>query len=191
MKKLALQIALSVVIIILAFLVYESIMAPVRFNKEKDKRSVVVIERLKDIRSAQLLFKSNNGRYTASFDTLIDFIQTGQIPVVKMVADPTDTTFTRSFRDTVGYIVVRDSLFRGRESFNLQDLKIIPFSDGELVQMNAGTIERSNMEVNVFEVVVDKHKYLKGLDEHFIRQDYVKDIKVGSMTDPSTDGNWE
>lgn len=191
MKKLALQITLSVVILILAYLVYESIMGPVRFNHEKDKRAAVVIERLKDIRNAQLLFKSEFGRYTASFDTLIAFMETGEIPVVKMVPDPEDTTFTRSIRDTVGYIVVKDSLFSGREGINLQDIRVIPFSDGEFIEMNAGTIDRSNVLVNVFEAFVDKYKYLKGLDEHHIRQDYVKDIKVGSMKDPSTDGNWE
>jgi hypothetical protein len=36
-----------------------------------------------------------------------------------------------------------------------------------------------------------KEEYLAGLDKNLIRNPTVKDIAVGSLTEPTTDGNWE
>lgn len=189
MKKVIIQVVLSILIIVLGYLVYESIMAPVRFNKEYRKRSEVVIERMKHIRTAQLIYKSIHGKYTGSFDTLIQFMETGQVPVVKMVPDPNDTTFTRSIQDTVGFINVGDSIFGPDADLSL--VRYIPFTDKELIDLQSGSVDKSNIMVSVFQAIAPKEKYLNGLDKNLIRQDRVKSIKVGSLEEPSTDGNWE
>ena len=56
--KSVINILLAATVIILAFLLYESIMDPIRFNKERDIRETAVKEKLIDIRSAQVLFRS-------------------------------------------------------------------------------------------------------------------------------------
>ena len=82
-KKLTIiNIALVVVAIFLAYMVYHSISQPVIFENSKTEREIKVVQNLKDIRSTQGLFKENYNRYTASFDTLIEFIRTGELPVV-------------------------------------------------------------------------------------------------------------
>jgi hypothetical protein len=189
MKKTIIQLVLSVVILLLVYFVYESVMAPVRFNKEYDYRSKKVIEKMKQVRSAQLLYKQVHGTFAPSFDTLVDFLQYGEIPVVKMVPDPEDTTFTRSILDTIAFISVGDSVLgAGKDP---QTIRYIPFTDKEEITLNAGTIERSNITVPVFEAIAPKEKYLSGLDDHLIRQDRYKSVTLGSMTEPSSDGNWE
>lgn len=193
------KILLFVVIIVLAYLVYESVMRPVRFNKEVTHRSNAVIQNLKDIRSAQLAFKNINDKYTGSFDTLIDFLKTGEIPVVKMVPDPEDTTFTKTITDTLGYIPVIDSLFGKRHEFDVNHLKYIPFTDNEVFAMEAGVIEKGGVKVNVFEVKVPYKTFLEGLNRQMVvnlvasREQIEKypGLKVGSMEEASTDGNWE
>ena len=62
--------------IILVFQIYDSIDAPIEFNKVKNERYQKVIERLKDIRNAQVAFKSVNGIYSDNFDSLVNFIET-------------------------------------------------------------------------------------------------------------------
>ena len=57
---------------------YESI----RFNKE-NTRSADVIERLKDVRKAQLAFKEVNRYYASNFDELIPLIDTGVFTIVQ------------------------------------------------------------------------------------------------------------
>jgi len=88
MKKTIFQIVLIAIVIVLGYLTYDSIMEPVRFNKEKKFREKLVIQYLKDIRSAQFIYKQLNNKYTGSFDTLIHFMDSAEIPVVKMIPDP-------------------------------------------------------------------------------------------------------
>jgi len=117
MKRTLIQLGLFVVIVALGYFVYESVMGPVRFNKEKQQREKVVIERLKDIRSSQCLYKQLSGSYATDLDTLISFLKIAEIPVVKIIPDPNDTTYTLTINDTVGFIKIADSLFGKRPNF--------------------------------------------------------------------------
>jgi len=193
------KILLLVVIIVLAYLVYESVMGPVRFNKSVEKRSSAVIQNLKDIRTAQMTYKNIHGKYTPSFDTLIDFLNSGTIPVIKMIPDPEDTTFSKTIRDTIGFIGVVDSLFKERKEFEVGGLRYIPFTENIAFDLDAGVIEKGGVEVNVFEATSHYEVILEGLDEQMVinliaareQIERYPGIKVGSMVEASTDGNWE
>ncbi|MCF8386314.1 MAG: hypothetical protein K9G58_08495 [Bacteroidales bacterium] len=197
MKQLIIKIVLAIVIVVLVYLVVQSVSKPVKFNKEKERRENVVINRLKDIRSAQLLFKNYYDGYAPTWDTMISFLETAEIPIVKIMPDPEDTTFTKTINDTIGYINAADSLFKG--NIAVEEIKYIPFSDGEIFEINAGKIEKGSVKVNVFEVSCLYEQFLKGLEEQLIvnlvatrkQLDKFPGLKVGSMEEPSTDGNWE
>ena len=199
-KFTIINIVLVLVAIFLAYKVYDSISQPVKFENEKKARELKVVQNLKDIRSTQVLFKQSYNRYTANFDSLIEYIRTGELPVVNIIPDPNDTTFTKTINDTVGYIKVLDSLFSDRPNFNVESLRYIPFTEPQQeFEIEAGHITRGGMKVPVFEVRAHYNTYLNGLDKQRIRnataerEDLNKypGMKVGSMTEPLTDGNWE
>jgi hypothetical protein len=198
MKKILIQVVLLVIVVVLGYFVFESIMEPVRFDKERRVRQKVVVEKLKDIRNSQLIFRRVNGSYANDFDTLVKFIKVAEIPVVKMIPDPEDTTFTRTINDTVGYIKVADTIFANKK-YTIDQLSLIPYSEGEMFEMAADTIERGGVEVFVFEVKAPYTAFMKGMDEQTMRNIIAKSedlekypgLKVGSLTEPSTDGNWE
>lgn len=198
------QILLGLLIIFLAFQVYKSIMSPVKFNKEMRYRQSKIIQRMKDFRDIEFLYKSKNRKYIADFDTLLSFIKNDSIPVIKMVPDPNDTTFTKTIRDTIGKINVYDSIFGKRENFNVDLIFYIPFSEryyknGLKFDIKAGTIERSKISIPVFEIKAHDSTYLSDLDKQLMlnnietkkQMDKYPGVKVGSMTEASTDGNWE
>ncbi len=193
------KVLLLVVIVVLAYFVVESIMKPVRFNKAVDIRSKAVIQNLVDIRTSEMAFKIINGKYTSSFDTLIDFLQTGEIPVVNIIPDPEDTTFTKTIRDTIGYIPVIDSLFNDRENYNVDHIKYVPYTDNVIFDLDAGVIKKGGVNVHVFEAKALYDIILKGLNEQMVinliagkeQIEKYPGIKVGSMTEASIDGNWE
>ncbi len=197
MKQLIIKIVLAIIIVVLAYLVIQSVSKPVKFNKEKEKREAVVINRLKDIRSAQLLFKNVNDGYAPTWDSMINFLNTVEIPIVKIMPDPDDTTFTKTINDTIGYINAADSLFKGKMA--VEDIKYIPFSEGEIFRIDAGEITKGAVKVNVFEVSCLYTQFLKGMDGQLIinlvatrkQLEQFPGLKVGSMEEPSTDGNWE
>lgn len=193
------KIALFIVIIVLAYFVVESVLGPVRFNKEVAKRNVEVIQNLRDIRTAEMAYKAMNGKYTSDFDTLVDFLKFGKIPMVKMTPDPDDTTNTMTIRDTIGYIPVIDSLFGKRAGYDVNKLRYIPYTDNVSFELNAAQIDKGGVDVKVFEASTLYKDYLTGLDEQRVLNliaakeqiEKYPGIKVGSMVEASIDGNWE
>ena len=204
------NIALALIALLLVYLVYKSISEPVVFERTLKERELgdptdvnvkCVKQSLIDIRDAQKLYRQTYNRYTASFDTLIDYINTGKLPVVHIVADPNDTTFTKTINDTVGYVAVADSLFSNRVDFKVEDLRYVPFSQDNKVQfeMEAGFITRGGLKVAVFEAKTPYYVYLWDLDPQRVnnlraeQEDLEKypGLKVGSMDEPSLNGNWE
>ncbi len=192
------KIILAAIIILLGFLLFRSINKPVKFENTLASRSEAIVAKLKDIRTAENLFRYQYGRYTSSFDSLKEFVKYGKIPEVKMIPDPNDTTFTRAISDTIGYINIFDSIF-SKKNYPLDKLNEVPFSNGDLFSIMAGTINKSGVEVAVFEVSVRMEIYTKDLDKQLVinrikeleYKSKFPGLKVGSMTEASTDGNWE
>jgi hypothetical protein len=197
--KIVIQLVLFVVIVVIGWFLYQSIMEPVRFKQEMNMRQDQVVQNLKDIRSAQYFYKREHKEFAKSFDSLVKFVKLGEIPVVKIIADPDDTTFVKTISDTVGFVSVFDSLFGKRINYNYANLGVIPFSNGDMFDLNAGNIDRGGVNVAVFEAKAHYKSFLKGMDEQAViniistKEDIERypGLKVGSMTEPSTDGNWE
>lgn len=193
------NIALTLVACLLAYLVFDSIRQPVAFENTRREREIKVVQSLKDIRSTQTLFKQTYNRYTANFDSLIEYVRTGELPIVNMIPDPEDTTFTKTINDTVGYIKVIDSLFNSRDNFDINSLRIVPFSQNVQFELQSGYITRGGLKVAVFEAKTPYSVYLWDLDPQRVnnlraeQEDLGKyaGLKVGSMDEPSTSGNWE
>ncbi len=73
MKKV-LNVVLLGLVIALVYANFSSVNAPLDFDKKRLERDLVVIDRLVDIRTAQVEYRAQNGRYAATFDELIAFL---------------------------------------------------------------------------------------------------------------------
>ena len=71
-SRTLIQILLGLVIIGLAIWLVSSIMKPVKFDNEYNKRRDACAEKLKAIRSLEDAYKNTYGCYTGSFDTLFN-----------------------------------------------------------------------------------------------------------------------
>lgn len=193
--------------IILVFQIYNSIDAPIEFNKVKNERYQKVIERLKDIRNAQVAFKSVNGIYSDNFDSLVNFIETGQFTIIEK-RDSSYMQYDRVYRidmlrevivvDTLGFVSVKDSLFKNDNRY--KDLALVPI-DGidEKFSIKANIIDKNGYDVPVFEVKVskdiilfDQNKDLLMQEKETVSVDGVNGpaLVLGSLEDVSTNGNW-
>ena len=193
--------------IILVFQIYNSIDAPIEFNKVKNERYQKVIERLKDIRNAQVAFKSVNGIYSDNFDSLVNFIETGQFTIIEK-RDSSYMQYDRVYRidmlrevivvDTLGFVPVKDSLFKNDNRY--KDLALVPI-DGidEKFSIKADIIDKNGYNVPVFEVNVskdvilfDQNKDLLMQEKETVSVDGVNGpaLVLGSLEDVSTNGNW-
>ncbi|MEG1572504.1 MAG: hypothetical protein RR328_03050 [Bacteroidales bacterium] len=206
--RIIIQVILGIISIVLAFLLFESIMAPVRFEKERGIREKVVVQRLKDIRTAQLAHKTSFGKYINNIDSLILFLENGHLPMVKKIGNVPDTlTEAQALklkiisRDTI-YEIAYKVLFPTHtdKEKHLASLEYIPFTNKEeKITMSAGFIEKSGYKIPVFEVKMPYTSYLRGLDNQQIMNlasrandlNRYPGIKVGSMEEAITEGNWE
>ena len=209
--KTALNIVFSIIIVVLAYFLVESIMKPIRFNKEKDSRESAIKERLIDIRTAQEAFKSVKGYYTGSFDTLITFLQTDSLPLVYKLGSLTDEMIAAGIttereavkkglisRDT-SYIPVRDSIFD--KGYPIDQLRFIPGMEKTEFKMSAGRVMTTSMVlVNVFEAYALNDVFLSDLDRQLVvnyndqrtKITGFPGMKVGDVKVPNNNaGNWE
>lgn len=205
--KTVIQIVLWIVCIGLGYAIYQSVTGPIEFNKVKQERFAQVIHKLKDIRNAQEAYKTVNKRYAKDFNSLIKFIDTGMYTITQQ-RDSSYMEFDKTYQidllkevkiiDTLGTVMVKDSLFKNDNRY--KSLAEIPYAqNGEKFEMDAGFIEKSGYRAPVFEVKVDKSvilydqpKTLLDKEKAEIGVDEVNGptIKVGSMNEVSTSGNW-
>ena len=193
--------------VVLVFLIFRSINAPIKFNEVKNERYSKVIERLKDIRNAQIAFKSVNGIYSNDFQELIKFVDSAEFTITQK-RDSSYMEYDRIYRidmlreiivtDTLGFVSVKDSLFAN--NLDYKDMASVPIQGIEsLFSLKADIIDKNGYNVPVFEVRVpkdivlfDQNKDLLSQEKETISVDGVNgpDIVLGSLTDVSTSGNW-
>ena len=191
------RLVLWALVLGLGYALFNTIMNPIRFNKEKKDRSADVIERLKDVRKAQIAFKEVNRFYAQSFNELIPFVDSGKFTIVQRRDEELkyynkvyreyqlkDTTYV----DTLGYASIKDSIFGA--DYNLEKLRFIPHTENVELKLRAGKIKSGKLNVHVFEARALKEEYLVGLDEDLVKN-AAKDLVVGSMTSAKINGNWE
>nr|WP_240751482.1 hypothetical protein [Allomuricauda onchidii] len=205
--KPVLIIAFGLLSIFLGYKIYQSINAPIEFNKVRKERFSQVITKLKDIRDSQEAYKTVNGRFANNFKSLIQFVDTGSYTITQQK----DSSFMRYNKvyqidlqvdtvvvDTLGFVKVKDSLFKNDDRY--KSMMDVPYAQGgEKFEMKADIIDKSGYRAPVFEAKVKKDVVLYDQPNDLrIRENAHQsveevngnEIKVGSLTDVSTNGNW-
>ena len=229
--KTIIQIVLGVAIVALAIMLYNSIMKPVRFENEYNKRREACAEKLKAIRTLEEAYKVTYGTYTGSFDTLIGrLMNEDSMRVVSKVINydkiPADVDINETpEREAVekGYIsrveILINPIAKLREDKKLpivdatghtvqmtdeqiRNLRYVPYPKGEKneFELQAGQVDKSGFVVPVFECKVPLTLLLSDMDHQQV-VNKIAEIekvtgryagwKVGDMTQPVTDGNFE
>jgi hypothetical protein len=206
--KTAIQITLFLAIIVLGYYVWESIQAPIRFKKQVNIREEATIKKLVEIRTMEVAYKDVNGKYTGSFDTLIDFVEHDSFPIVRKdyQAGWDPDVYTEKVGIRKGLIKVSvtkksvlDSLFG--KNYPINRVRYIPFTDQSQFKLGAGqVVTGSRVTVKVFEASVLYDTLLAGLDEQLVinyiyeREKITKfpGLRVGSLEEATNNaGNWE
>jgi hypothetical protein len=205
--KTIIQIVLWIACIGLGYLIYNSVTGPIEFKKVKIERFGKVVAKLKDIRNSQEAYKTVNGNYAKDFNSLIKFIDTGNY-VITQQRDSSFMEFDKSYQidmlkevkiiDTLGFVSVKDSLFKKDTRYkSLMDIPGAP--NGEKISMDAGFVEKSGYRAPVFEAKVAKSILLSDQPKDLLSRENAQvsveevngsEIKVGSMDEVSTSGNW-
>lgn len=209
--KTVLQISLFIVAVVLSIFIYRSIKKPIDFEKAKKTRYDVTVEKLKDIRKAELAYKDVYGRFTGSWDTLINFVMNEKVINVRKVGELNDSMVEAGITEKKAIemgLIVRDSVRVAAleaifgPGYDAKSLKYIPVP-GEPVEFHLGAavvITGSGIGVPVFEVKAHNNVVLRGLNPQLIinlndqrrANEKYPGLLVGSLSETTNNaGNWE
>lgn len=193
--RLVLNVVLLLIALGLAWALYSSIEEPIAFGDELSLRRDRVVDRLKDIRTAQQLYRDAEGTegFAKSFDELADVLRNGRIPAVSVFGDPDDPNFDGVIRYDTTYTPAYDSV--QALGINLDSLQYVPFGGGTF-EIYADTTRYQQTLVDVVEVSTRYEAFMGPFaDERFQRYDQSYDprqtLKFGNRSTPSLSGNWE
>ena len=189
LKKVLTYLILPACIAGLTYALVSSVMEPVHFEKHKEYRKGIAVQRLKDIRELQVAYKNVNGKYTADVDSLIMFYNTGKMKVVMQIGSQDDSVAVANTKalkarkpkikpeemlklynegkslvfKIENEVPVKDTLFSHRENFVIDSLAFIPFCGDSIIM--ASTVKRvSGVNVPLFEASMPWKSLLKGLN---------------------------
>ena len=207
-KQRGLELFLWILSVFFASQIYSSINGPIKFNKVKNERYAIVINRLKDIRIAQIAHKDVKGYYANNFDDLVSFIDNGLFTLIEE-KDSSYLAYDRVYRidmlrevrivRELGKVSVKDSLFKDNESYKQMAFIPIKGKEDEKFSISADIIDKNGYEAHVFEVKVKKDVILYDQNKDLLKQENKvisvdgvngSEIVLGSMTEVSTSGNW-
>jgi hypothetical protein len=192
--KTVINIVLAACAAALGYVCYGSIMGPINFDNTKKARESEIIARLIDIRKAQVEYRNTHqGVYTASFDTLIDFVKTAKLPFVKKEGALTDAQLESGMtekkamalinkakktgnwkevekqglmefkRDTM-WIAVLDTIFP--KGFNADSLRYVPFGNGAEFEMySRQDTTKVGAPLNLFQAQTPYDVYMSDMDK--------------------------
>ncbi|MDH6356899.1 hypothetical protein [Parabacteroides sp. PF5-9] len=210
--KLTLKVLLVAAVFLLVYMCYRSIMGPIEFNEEKTARDNAIIERLIDIRKAQIEYKNIHKVHAANFDELGKFLNEEKLPFLRKEGNLTDEQLEKGMteqeavklglikRDTV-WVLAKDTLFNA--NYNVADMRYVPGIPDERIQFSMDTAtlySGSGYQIKVFEAGVAFKDYLRGMDAQLRynlidkaeKQGKYAGLRVGSLEEINNNaGNWE
>jgi hypothetical protein len=202
---------LIVAAVVLAWMTYDSVTTPIEFNKERFARELQVVSRLVDIRTAETEYRNLNGDYTASLDTLINWIKTTDAKIVLKEGVLTDKQLEEGMtekeavklglikRDTT-YVPMAESLYG--KNYPVDSLRYIPFSNGQEFELAKAEVVTGSagIKVKVMCAKAPYTSYLSDLDKQELinlietteKLEKYPGLKFGDVEEATNNaGNWE
>lgn len=217
MVKKITQCFLLAVIAFFTYVIYQQVSNPIKFEQDMKAKKAQVIDRIKDIRTAQRAYKSKYQRFTSTFDSLADFILHDSLVLERKLVDEDDSVGMAQLKKLKKRnieqfkVAVIDTIFsekgkvRKLTAQEVYDLRFVPGTDKKvLFSMNTGIVTtESKVVIPVIEVKVAYQQFLDTVnyrqevinlikDEALVAYNKYPGVKFGSMeTGNNEAGNWE
>ncbi len=199
--RLIINIVLFLVILFLAWILIDSVREPIRFNAEYTKRKDAVKKRLEDNRTAQVAFRSIKKGYCPTYDSLIHVLRTDSFQIPRLIDKGVDPKTNESIFETLYTPVSAKDSLEGSLGINLDSIMYVPYSlDGDTFAVRADTLTVQGSLVPVISV----NTQIKTFMSEYVGDDVIKRYQrydqafepdkifgYGSLTQPTTGGNWE
>lgn len=194
--KYGIPVVLITIAIFIGGSVYFTLANDIKFEETYEKREKIVQNKLMQIKNLQVEFLSVNENYANSWDSLVHFAKTDSAQIVRYLVDKNDTAAVNNalrnnqpIKDTA-YIPIDIKVFGEKHGINIDSIAYVPFTKTQFSLKTNKTKNANNRDVFYIEVKTKKKTFvemLKIYPENFDEENY---IQFGSLTEPTTEGNW-
>jgi len=191
-----------VALIIALLYIYKSnnsLQNDIEFERVYLDRENVVKEHILKLRDLQVAHLKEKLNYAENCSQLIRFAKQDSIQIVKFLVNQNDTNAVNNalkngaaLLDTI-YIPVTEKIYGKGNNINLDSICYVPFSK-DTFTLKIGYVERNGKEIKVMLIQTEKRIFVENLDifpENFDNLVAPKPtLTVGSLREPTTEGNW-
>lgn len=204
--QMIVTIIVAIGVVVFAYMDYSVIQDELAFHREKEKVKTAVVQRLKDIRKAQLAYNKEYGKYANSFDSLIYFLKHDEISLIKRLGSLPDSLPTEEMALEAGII---QSMPEGMTDMEVIEQGLI-VRDTIQVKVLGYIFNEDDRDKRKTKFYVDSLPYVPYSDHRFQMEADIVDISgaptpvfqvkdpkpyaeqymLGSLVEASTSGNW-
>lgn len=203
-----LTVVVAIGAVVFGYMDYRVIDNKLQYEKKRARIGEAVIQRLKDIREAQVAYEKEYEKYAPSFDSLIHFLKNEKITIIKRLGSLPDTVATDEQAMELGLITPMPEGMTDQEAI-AQGLIV---RDTLEVDVKGYVFDEDYMKKHKTKLYIDSLPYVPFSDDKFKMQtDFIDaggvrtpvflvevpepfdprdKYQVGSLTKASTSGNW-
>lgn len=207
--KAIIKILLAASILLLTYFCIMSIVTPIQFDAEKESREKVIIEKLVDIRKAQVEYRDQKGVYTDKFEDLIQFLKSakkktvlkeGSLSEKQLEAGLTEAQAAKivrsgrmqeiianglqNFRRDTAYVNMIEAIYPEKYTVETIDqIGVVPFTDNQkfVLKINNDYTNKNGIKIPLFEASVLYEVYLKDLNHQEVLNKIDVQTKLGKF----------
>ena len=161
--------ALSAAAILMAIFCVQSVTTPIQFEDTRVQREVTVIKHLVDLRTAEVEFHHQKGRFTASYDTLLMFLKTAPKKEVLKEGSLTDKQLEAGLTEPKAIKILNEAKKRALKKNSFEDndalYAFIWANDAEVKKNELQGFRRDTIELNMLEALYKGEYTPENIDE--------------------------
>lgn len=178
--RIILICALAASAVLMTIFCVQSVTTPIKFEQKRAEREVSVIERLVDLRTAEVEFHHQKGNFTASYDTLLMFLKTAPKKEVMKEGSLTDKQLEAGLTEPKAIKILNEAKKRALKKNKFDDsdalYAFIWANDAEVKKNELAGFRRDTIELNMLEALY-KGKYTPENIDEITRIPFSEDLQ--------------
>ena len=159
---------LSIAAVVMAYFCVTSVTTPIKFENTRAQREVAVIKNLVDLRTAEVEFHHQNGRFTASHDSLLTFLKTAPKKEVLKEGSLTDKQLEAGLTEHKAVKILNEAKKKALKKNQFEDndalYAYIWENDKDVVSNGLAGFRRDTIELNMIQALYKGEYDEKSID---------------------------
>ena len=159
---------LSIVAVVMAYFCVTSVTTPIKFENTRAEREVAVIKNLVDLRTAEVEYHHQNGRFTASHDSLLTFLKTAPKKEVLKEGSLTDKQLEAGLTEHKAVKILNEAKKKALKKNQFEDndalYAYIWENDKDVVSNGLAGFRRDTIELNMLQALYKGEYDEKSID---------------------------